>query len=614
MAPRHATGGKGKPGSRPPRVGERILSALTQEESARLLDAVLAALPAEARRRALGRLGRDTGQTVEQIVEASTRTGAPAAPEAQPVTTARQAQTWSELWSEWHAAVDEAPREQGKYWTQDAHWEPPYFDDAAFVSDVDEIASRMQPLLRTAFEQGFAPDAGFAQALLETEESVRTGLPEWMEIVNGFGLEPHLTRCVLEWEWLAARAKNLDAFGFARCIREWEERATQTTLDPGAFAGFFAQLAAAEQRAVFQGLDRERDELLWKKHLQNPYSHWHALFLGYTERFAPGQYFVRLRTTIGQRWQNGLPVIEDLLARKDYRECLAVIEQVLRAMPGREPWTPETSLLFARLGASMPRESLSDHKALLRDYERTARGLGAADLENVLRIQRLALDHGFDWERMLAAFGESVLPASTRQALFQSWRDYIVQQARPGTGYLWGFSAAGTEDTWWLDWLIEAAAGVGAEPTSFGQKLGDWLRGLRFSGERDANVGYLRLLTTDLAEQEAGGHRSRYPQFCKIVLTPGLRSTSDQASRRAYLRRLAPSDVWETVMGIWKAQLRGLVPDPGDATGGYTRHAEWMVALREIAPHAQAALLDQWRLQYPRRRNLWKALEASQLT
>lgn len=55
--------------------------------------------------------------------------------------------------------------------------------------------------------------------------------------------------------------------------------------------------------------------------------------------------------------------------------------------------------------------------------------------------------------------------------------------------------------------------------------------------------------------------------------------------------------------------LHRFVPDPGAATNSdYESHAQWLAALKELAPQPYATLLAQWREEHHRRRNLWKAL------
>jgi hypothetical protein len=62
-------------------------------------------------------------------------------------------------------------------------------------------------------------------------------------------------------------------------------------------------------------------------------------------------------------------------------------------------------------------------------------------------------------------------------------------------------------------------------------------------------------------------------------------------------------------MGYWKAYLQNFVPRPESVEkADYTSHARWMVALRELAPQSYKVLLEKWRTDHHRRRNLWQAM------
>ena len=615
MATKRAKKKKASPGPPLPHLGDQILAALTREEIAQLLDALFEVSPPDSKDEALDRLPSNTRQTVQHILFPPAPAGPSKAAKTKPVSTARQAQTWSELWDEWHGVVAEAAQEEGDYIAQEAHWEPPYFDETAFVEDLEKIAAKMRPLLRTAFEHGFSPDAGFAQALLEAEEEVAEGLPEWMEIIDGFYLEENLTTCLLEWEWLAAVAEEQAPFAFARRVREWEDQVSYVSPNANTFTEFFTELPEEEQQVVFQGLNRHKEDRLWKKHLENTYSHWHSLYMYWVDRYAPDQYLVKLRATISQQWENGLTVIEDLLKKENYQESLAVIEETIQAMAerhrGTESWTPDSPLLFAHVSHFYPQdEYLRDYKALLRHYQKTAKGLGNTHLENALKIQHLSFNHFFNWQRMFKAFDESALPAPIRQALFRSWRDHIIQRTRPDS---WVFGGTATGAAWWLHWLIESIAEPRKGAAYFQKQISAWLEGVYKSHlvpDEDLDFAFLRLLTRDLNEMDKKRRKDPYPQFYQVVIRSGELSTPDDASRQEYLKQFAPGDLLETVMAFWKDRLQEFVPSPRDVhQSDYTRHACWMAALKELAPRAFRSLLDQWRVEHERRRNLWKAME-----
>lgn len=204
-------------------VGKSILAALTQHELALVLDALLANLAPSSLETALKRLPTDTQQTLQQILTPSSPIQVKV---EQPTSLAKLEETWSALWGQWNDIVSEATDEEGKYIEQEADWEPPYFNDSAFLEDLEAIAKQMLPLLSTAYESEFSPNVDFAQILTEVAEEITASLPEWISSFNeGFYLESSLTNCLLQWEWLKAQDEKLDAFDFTQRIREWEEQA-----------------------------------------------------------------------------------------------------------------------------------------------------------------------------------------------------------------------------------------------------------------------------------------------------------------------------------------------------------------------------------------------------
>jgi hypothetical protein len=118
----------------------------------------------------------------------------------------------------------------------------------------------------------------------------------------------------------------------------------------------------------------------------------------------------------------------------------------------------------------------------------------------------------------------------------------------------------------------------------------------------------LRLLTKDLTA--ISQKEQHYPKFNEVVIRMPVGSDPDSPSRQRYLQEHAPMDLWDQVMQYWQTQLKSLVPDPQFAQkSNYDEHARWMAALKELAPADYQALLAQWRSQYKRRTNLWKAMK-----
>jgi hypothetical protein len=334
-----------------PSKSNQLLKALTQLEIAQLINALLEVLSPELQEQAISQLLTDTQQTVRQILDPSQPQASTQFADAETVSLAKQAEVWAGLWREWDTVVCEAAEEEGKYIVREADWEEPYFDATTFIEDLESVAHKMEPLIQTAFEHEFSPEPDFVTALLDAETDVASGIPDWMEITDGLYLEQHLTRCVLESEWLNIQEQGQDAFQFAECIREYEQQFQEVQLDSDTVFEFLIQLSEADRQIILAGLTANKETTLWKSTLANIHSCWQQFYLHLIEQYAPDRYLKQLRTTIPQQWQNGLPIIEELLNEQNYPESLVAIEETFSSLlkPTRsdESWTPETSLLVS---------------------------------------------------------------------------------------------------------------------------------------------------------------------------------------------------------------------------------------------------------------------------
>ena len=412
-----------------PGIGNQLFEALTQPEIAQLLEVLFEALSPDLRAAALDHLPPDTKQTIMAILSPSE---ADAHMKTQPaaVSSAKLAETWSNLWRTWDKIVLEASDEDGDYIVQEAHWEPPYFDEYTFIKNLEQVAKQMRPLLEDAFHNGASHDTNFAEALASMEDEVASGLPEWMEMFDGIGLEEHLTYCLLHWEWLESNAEGLDAFSFALRVRDWEETFAYIYLDENTLLDYFTALSETDQQHIFEGMTRHQADPEWKTVLANTYNHWHGLHLYYVEQFAPEQLMDNLRATIPQQWENGLPVIEDLLDKEDYQKSLSVIKDTLASLLKSNwldtDWAPEESFMFASVSLYDDDGRRQNYASLLDYYQKTAVGLGQTELANLLVLQQTAIKHFFDWEKMYQAFVKAAIPEDARQSLLNAWRAILL--------------------------------------------------------------------------------------------------------------------------------------------------------------------------------------------
>ena len=591
--------------------GKRLLEALTQEEVITLLDAIFAVLPSDTMGVILAQLAPDSRQTVQRVLSSPVAGDTEIAAEDL-ASLAKLKETWHALWREWHDIVVEASQEDGDYMIQEAHWEPPYLSETKVVDDLERVASKMRPLLQTAFTEWDPEDYNFAESLELAVDEILGGMPEWIH-VEGFYLEKDLTFCMLEWEWLISRLEDEDAFAFAQRIVSWEQNNRIITFEEDTFFDFFTGLPERDQLVIFKGLSEHKESAPWKSRLKSTYSYWHSFYMYCVDKFSPEQYIDNLRVTIPQHWQNGLPVIEDLLTKADYKEGHQVVQETLSAMLKTEqiraPWTPETRLLCGLIGRHKNEAGLlQNHQTLLTYYQQIGQELGRSDLANALALQLITFEHCFNWKAMFKAFAETPISETVQQALFTSWREYISQQAKPAS-WGWGWSSPAPRDTWWLLWLLDSIIDDQKGSTMFQQQMAEWLNNLPDNKHTlGEDYDFLRLLTNDLSEINRS-EKARYPHFYRVVIRSDALGTPDQTSRRVYLKQYAPDNLMAQVMDYWTANLKHFVPKPERAEkSDYTSHAQWMVALREVVPDSYNALRHDWETQHHRRRNLWKAM------
>lgn len=587
-------------------LSAQLLKGLTQAEIAKLLDALFQVLTPDLQVQAIGQLATDTQATIQQILHPTLQT-------TQPTSLAKLAQAWAETWQAWDDLIAVASEEEGKYIVQEARWEEPYFESYSFAEDLDAIAEQLQPLIPTAIKHQFTPNQGFIVALQEAESEIMSGIPEWMEIVDGISLGQHATTCLLMWEWQIAQPQHQDAFQLAQSIRTCETQFSSITLNDDAFFDFFTNLPEDAQKSLLAGLTAQKESSLWRSQLNNTNSPWHELYLYLIQQQAPERYLDQLRATIPQDWKNGLPVMQECLLHKDFAESLVVVQatldSMLRSLHIDPSWQPEKTLLITE---GYYQDYYKVNVSLLFEYyQQTALGLNQTELASALAIQCLAFERCFDWSAMLKIFRQNTVSAITQKALLDSWQDYIISICQPSR---WGYGTSEHIKSSWVSGLLESVIDVQKGATWFQQTLSAWLKALPENPSKiSEDYDLLRLLTKDLTKIQGQG-KSFFPVFYEIVIRPGELSFPDDSSRQAYLQKYAAPDLLDQVMQYWKTHFKVLVPKPElAAKSNYNEHARALLALKEISPEDYDTLLMQWKVDHPRRKNLWQAIQSAEL-
>jgi hypothetical protein len=85
--------------------------------------------------------------------------------------------------------------------------------------------------------------------------------------------------------------------------------------------------------------------------------------------------------------------------------------------------------------------------------------------------------------------------------------------------------------------------------------------------------------------------------------------------RCAWLEKMNGQQFIPQLMECWKRNVGILVPDPSTAhRSRYNHHAQWMAVVKELNLASYQKIIDQWKIDHSRRKNLWAALKEFGLT
>lgn len=575
---------------------EALAEVLSNEENQRVLASALLELDHAGRKRLLERVGDDTAAALQQVLEPDQRTTRPQRPGRDKVR-----QEWDRAWSEWHECVSESSYEEGRYVMQDAHWEPPYLDSGSLADDLELIAAQMKELLPRVMDEDIDPGFSFPEALKGTVEEIGSGLPEWLDDPEGYSLGPEVTRCLLEWEWLAGQRRGQGPFEVVENICRMEDT-LDTSLDGQGIIDFVFELNDSEQQAVLRGITANQQVEPWARVLRGPYGGWFALYQGLTSQWDVDSFLASCRANITRDWQQALPPAQELLRRGEPEEAHALILEALvslmRLTPG-ESWDPLQDLFIQHPSQRYWMGDRDTRRELLEIWREVAAGMGQEDVACALQLQAKILEQWQDLDAVLAAFRQaeasSCAPACDR--LFEQWRERISEAVN------------GTAQSW-VHGLVDAARADDVQ--LFHRAVLTWLGIIENAEDLKLSLRPLDVLT--VATDPGSRLKRTAPLLWQRVSHLVGPADELRMSIIHWTRRLKGSDLFPEILDFWKRNVVRLVPEPARAhKSDYTSCAQWLAVVNDLDRQAYARTLKDWSTRHRRRRNLWKALKEMRL-
>jgi hypothetical protein len=574
---------KGKPAP-----GQSLVEALTKDQMAALFDAVVDVIDIETQDEILRKLDEDIADTTARILSGRDNTSEAVCSEK------KRQHNWDDLWGQWFDIASEVGDDEGRYVQQDHHWESPYFCYDEVASDLDQVVCKMQSLMAVVADDREV----FVQGLAEIDKEA-SNLPDWMgvgEMGEVFG--PMTTQYWLKWEYQHARLAGEEIGMLFVRILETSNDFQIFGPDWNEVLAFFLGLTKKERQSLYEYLQTAKKTSL-KQSIEDKRSVAFDLDHALAEEFNRMSYLSQCEILIERHWAEGFPLLEQFVKDRNYQDAQSVLDKMLTAClryHQTKTWTPESSLLVC-LSPWHPVEP--DMKRLLRNWLKIAKGLKQNQRIMALEIQLQIVQTPWHWDTVVQRFCENApsLACETFDILFNQWIQYNAR----------GLTDT-PQDNHWMVWLLQTGIDSKKGKTWFHRQLTAWLN--KILEDRKIFVqqyDYLMLLTRDLMIKSK--YVQRYPAFCRTVSREISIKENDQ-SRRKWLKRNGAEKSLTRLFRCWQKHAEILLPDPQTSDSTYQEVADWMVVVKELNPKACHAVIQQWKVDHARRRNLWAALKA----
>jgi len=579
-------------------IGHRLMDALTADEIACILDTVFSLQNKKETDRLLSELDPDIEAVVLKLLD----------PESSRAKTtlsdSKFLQVWKQLWNEWESVVSEVGDENGEYSEQENHWETPYFESIRFSEDLDKTARKMMPMLQRIVEMEAEPDSLFEDALEEIEGGIVL-FPEWMGAeYSECILDSNTTKCVLVWTWLVS---GKQAEPFLKHIDRIEGNLKYIFFSSNAFIQFFMNIAESRQKEIYDYLKNQSDVPQWENRLNRVSSVWHQIYQKYSLAHKPEIYLRNCKKFLEKNWEYGLPLIRHHLEEKEFVEAEEIYEKTIGSFVGDRDgfnWNPEKKLLIrVAYGFGSPDSTIIELLDGWIDLTGESKNLEPGrNKVNILKFQRVTYHNPYDWDAvavMIDKVGADHIPE-----LIEQWQDFIIKDTLEydSRRVKSGFDC-------WIKWLIDAKLGENKGKSWFLDKMEQWLDSLA-SDKRimNDNRELFFLLTHDLYDMT--DLKDRYPGLLDVIEEDSYVERLHDKSRRKWFEETGGIQLTSMVESCWKKQAANMVPDPKDSSKAiYDRHALWLAAVKDLDPKKFEEIVEKWKEDHKRRRNLWKAIE-----
>jgi len=588
-------------------IGNKIIESMTQRQVASLLSSLFGLLDDRKRKHLLTVVDEEIADILCQILDPNKKSS------GLPSTDSKCMEDWRELWDKWYDLTSELGDEDGKYVFQEHHWETPEFNGYEFSNDLERISEELLPLIDRIYSLNIADDDFFKDEIEEIESGIY-GYPEWMgarhsECILG----PCTTSCLLKWEWHVACSRKRPVITFLERIPAIENDLRIIELDNTAFTDFFTSLSEDVRKKLYEHIEANKTKPDWAERLESSYSNWRKIYDSLSSAFNIEEYLEDCMKYLSENWQYGFPLVENLLQRKEYIQAEEIIEKTFSSflrLEQSKKWIPEETLLIvaSRYYAQDQQEKIIK---LLQNWAHLAEKLGNRERAAVLSVQRLIYKDQFQWNTVIEEFKKLLHSSFSRNGklLLEQWQSFIARRSI--------ISQSNSDDELrdtWVHWLIETGVDKKKDRYWFSGKVKNWLTFLSgHSPQFKTQKNLISTLTEDIAFINKN-IKKQYPGLCEVVTSEDYLNARCSSFRRKWLKNIEVDTISTILIEFWKGNIAIIIPDPSQAYGyHYSEQAKWLLAIKELNVKAYSEIIQKWRIDHKRRRNLWKAVKEAGL-
>ncbi len=577
----------------------QLIAGLTREQLVGFLTELLNMLPDTAWKELSKKLERDTAAVFDALRD----------PDEDAAVTEDECTSDAKFAEEFHSAMAaltclqyEVGDEDGDYVVQEHDWEAPDFDSYKLTADMEQAAEDLLPLLERAAKLELEePDAflTFAKELTEAIDSY----PEYIYTEEGVEFGEKATECVLKWLDLHAEDEHDFLCELLNCI----DNSGMVDLCDGAISRYVLHGWPEDRRkAFYAAIEKRREQVIEFCELTNtPRNLWHNIRFSLANEFDQEVKEEIAEAALEKDWTMGLPLIEAALAKNDFDRASEFCRRTVQSLYCRYQsglqncdFDPAKTPIIPRWNFN--RDSESTHVSrILRIWSELARKNGNVQLAELLAIQDVLYMKADDWSAVREVFKQA--ENADTSALFSVWKTRFLAERHLS------FGGEARLKRNWIGWLIDA--GFAGSFLNFTDKALQWLN--EKAEYRNLAGGQLRLpaqmsLIADLFRLQAAP--KEYP-----TLTERLKidcQLEDCPAREEWLAQADTAKLTAAALAFMRRNISRIVPSPELMSSDYSCAAGWLAAARELAPEQAEKLLQNWRVAFKRKRNLWRDLRS----